>query len=328
MDKWLSVSHQYGVFYCTFVMMLENYHSWIDTIEDTQYALKGVSLSMLREDKVHPIISGNKWRKLKYNLVEAKSKGFNTILSFGGAFSNHIAAVAEAASKFGFKSIGVIRGEKTAILNPTLNAAVENGMQLEFVDRESYRNKSDELFIEDLRAKLGEFYLIPEGGSNELGVKGCEEILYNQTAEFDVITIALGTGATMAGLVRSTKDHQKVLGFPALKNGDFLKEEVSSFAKVDFDNWDLNLDYHFGGYAKVNEGLIDFMNVFHKNHGIPLDPIYTGKMMYGLNDLILKGYFEEGTKILAVHTGGLQGIKGMNNRIQQKGIRISYDETA
>ncbi len=309
--------------------MLENYHSWIDFVENPLYKEMGVELSVLREDKIHPVISGNKWRKLKYNLEEARRLGHDTLLSFGGAFSNHIAALAEAAREHGFKSIGVIRGEELKVLNPTLERAQACGMQLHFVDRESYRRKAEPEFLNTLTKELGAFMMIPEGGSNDLGVKGCEEILFDQTEGFQVICSAVGTGATLAGLIKTAKEHQKVLGFPALKNTGFLEEDIAGFLGEGVpSSWELVSDYHFGGYAKVNDTLIAFINQFHEKHGIPLDPIYTGKMFFGIHEMITTGAFPAGTKILAVHTGGLQGIKGINKRLQHKGIRISYDETA
>ncbi|MFT5970868.1 MAG: 1-aminocyclopropane-1-carboxylate deaminase [Flavobacteriales bacterium] len=309
--------------------MFEPVNSWVEKLDCSVCNANGVELAILREDKIHPSISGNKWRKLKYNLQAAKNQGHGTLLTFGGAFSNHIAAVAEAGELFGFKTIGVIRGEQHEELNPTLEIASRKGMQFVYVDRDAYRNKSDDTFLADLKTKLGEFYLIPEGGSNSFGVQGCEEILHEQTLAYDYICCAMGTGATLAGIILSASDQQRVMGFPALKNGDFLKQDVEGFLNgIQKANWGLETDYHFGGYAKVAPELIAFMNEFYLAHKIPLDPIYTGKMMFGIMDLIAKGHFAKGSKILSVHTGGLQGIKGINQRLLQQGIRISYEETA
>ncbi|MFC5196316.1 1-aminocyclopropane-1-carboxylate deaminase/D-cysteine desulfhydrase [Bizionia hallyeonensis] len=269
---------------------------------------------------VDPFISGNKYRKLKYNILEAKKQDVQTLLTFGGAYSNHIAAVAAAGNRFKFQTIGVIRGEelsKEIQKNPTLKFAKSQGMQFYFVSRDTYREKETETFIENLRNKFGEFYLIPEGGTNELAIKGCEEILTEQDTEFDFITSAVGTGGTISGLINSAKAHQKILGFPALK-GDFLRKDISKFAKR--ENWDLISDYHFGGYAKINLELISFINDFKQQFNIPLDPIYTGKMAFGVCDLIKKGYFPKDAKILMIHTGGLQGIKGMNRILEKKNM--------
>ena len=286
-----------------------------------------VSLYIKREDLLHPYVSGNKFRKLKYNLVRAKSENKKTLLTFGGAFSNHILAVAAAGKEQGFKTIGIIRGEelKDKIAeNSTLKKAQDFGMFFEFEDREIYREKSSPEFIQQLAEKFEDFYLIPEGGTTELAVKGCEEILKVTDEKFDYICCAVGTGGTISGLINCSKNSQQVLGFPALK-GDFLREDICKF--VSKSNWDLIADYHFGGYAKVSEELILFINDFYKKYKVPLDPIYTGKMLFGVMDLINKNYFPENSKILVIHTGGLQGITGMNNLLKQKNqLQISiYD---
>ncbi|SCY82919.1 1-aminocyclopropane-1-carboxylate deaminase/D-cysteine desulfhydrase [Flavobacterium caeni] len=281
-----------------------------------------VSLAIKREDLLHPMVSGNKFRKLKYNLLEAKRQGLHTILTFGGAYSNHIAAVAAAGKLYGFETIGVIRGgelEGQIGQNPTLQLAVENGMRLVFVSREQYRRKTDAGFIGQMRARFGPFYLVPEGGTNDLAVQGCEEILTTADDDYDFICCPVGTGGTMAGLVRSAKPCQQVLGFAALK-GDFLQAEILKF--VNTPNWELNTDYHFGGYAKIDASLVAFINAFKQRHGILLDPVYTGKMLFGVMELIDKGYFPAGSKILAIHTGGLQGIEGMNAKLKEKKLPI------
>jgi 1-aminocyclopropane-1-carboxylate deaminase len=278
----------------------------------------GITLEIKREDLLHPFISGNKFRKLKYNLLQAKAENQEIVLTFGGAYSNHIAAVAYAGKEQGFKTIGVIRGDELGdkiAENPTLKFAQECGMQFEFVSREAYRFKTEPDFIGNLKDKYGSFYLVPEGGTNEYAVKGCEEILTNEDASYDFICCAVGTGGTISGIINSALPQQKVLGFPALK-GDFLKDEIRKFASN--KNWDLITDYHFGGYGKVDEELIQFINQFYKQTQIPLDPIYTGKMFFGVIDLIQKNYFPNNAKILLIHTGGLQGIQGMNALLKNK----------
>ena len=286
--------------------------------------LNGVSVYMKREDLLHPHVSGNKFRKLKYNLKNAISEGHDTLLTFGGAFSNHIAATAAAGKECDLKTIGVIRGDelgkdlkKTLQENPTLHFAASCGMEFEFVSRSAYREKTSEAMLKRLREKFGNFYLVPEGGTNVLAVKGCEEILSEEDRNFDILCCSMGTGGTISGIINASAEDQKVLGFPALK-GDFLRSEVEKFTKK--NNWEIITNYHFGGYAKVNRDLIDFVNGFKKEYGIPLDPVYTGKMMYGIFELISKGNFSENTRILAVHTGGLQGISGMNNRLKNKNL--------
>ncbi|MCD0473060.1 pyridoxal-phosphate dependent enzyme [Flavobacterium sp. EDS] len=281
-----------------------------------------ISLTIKREDLIHPFISGNKYRKLKYNLLQAKAENQETLLTFGGAFSNHIAAVAYAGKESGFKTIGIIRGDELIDKiegNPTLKFAQENGMQLEFVTREDYRLKNEIDFLDKLKQQFGAFYLVPEGGTNALAVRGCEEILTPEDAEFNYVCCAVGTGGTISGISNSALPNQKVLGFPALK-GDFLQDEIRIFAKK--HNWELITDYHFGGYGKVNFELIAFINQFFDENHIPLDPIYTGKMVFGVIDLIKKNYFPANSKILLIHTGGLQGIKGMNIKLMNKNVPI------
>ncbi len=281
-----------------------------------------VELHLKREDSIHQFVSGNKYRKLKYNIEEAQRNEFSRLLTFGGAYSNHIAAVAFAGKTYGFSTIGIIRGEELRDIidgNPTLSFAKSCGMQFKFVTREAYRLKETDGFINNLKEEFDDFYLIPEGGTNAFAVKGCEEILTEADADFNFICSAIGTGGTISGLINSVKEDQKVLGFPALK-GAFLQEDISKF--VDNKNWNIITDYHFGGYAKVNESLIQFINQFKEKQNIPLDPVYTGKMMFGVFDLIEKGFFPKGSKILAIHTGGLQGIAGMNNYLKKKKIEL------
>lgn len=281
-----------------------------------------VKLFIRREDLIHPFVSGNKFRKLKYNLLEAKNQKKTTLLTFGGAFSNHIAATAFAGKQNGFNTIGIIRGDELASKineNPTLKFAQENGMVFEFVSREAYRLKESDGFIENLKNNYGDFYVIPEGGTNDLAVKGCEEILKEDDSFFDFICSSIGTGGTISGIINSALPHQKVLGFPSLK-GDFLQKDIRKF--VHKENWTLISDYHFGGYGKVSIELIEFINSFYQENDIPLDPIYTGKMVFGVIDLIHQGYFPENSKILIIHTGGLQGIQGMNLKLKSKNLPL------
>lgn len=283
---------------------------------------KGITLCLKREDTIHPFISGNKYRKLKYNLLEAKRQEHTALLTFGGAFSNHIAATAFAGKEAGLKTIGIIRGEELKdswTENPTLKLAKEHGMEFHFVSRSDYREKDTSTFYERLKSLFGDFYLLPEGGTNALAAKGCEEILTEADMEFDFVCSCVGTGGTVAGLINSAKPHQTVLGFPALK-GDFLKQDILKFARN--ENWEFIPDYHFGGYAKVDERLIDFINTFKKETQIPLDPIYTGKMLFGILDKVKQGFFKPGTSILAIHSGGLQGIKGMNLVLKKKKLPL------
>ncbi|GAA0871372.1 pyridoxal-phosphate dependent enzyme [Gangjinia marincola] len=291
-----------------------------------------VSLYIKREDLIHPTVSGNKLRKLNYNLAYAEEKNFSTLLTFGGAFSNHIAATAEAAKRCGFKSVGIIRGEelgnniaKTFQNNHTLKQAHENGMELRFISRAAYRGKETQEFLDNINAKYPNAYILPEGGTNALAIKGCEEILTKEDYIFDYVTCASGTGGTVAGIINSAQKHQQVLAFSALK-GDFLQREIEKFTHS--KRWKLMTSYHFGGYAKVPVKLVDFINDFKRDYGILLDPIYTGKMLYGIIDLIKNEYFAPHSKILAIHTGGIQGIHSINTRLKAGGrtlINTNYE---
>ncbi len=279
-----------------------------------------IKVYIKRDDLLHPEISGNKWRKLKYNLSNASQLGFNTLLTFGGAYSNHIYAVASAGKNFGFNTIGVIRGEEHLPLNPTLQFAVNCGMQLHYLDRTTYRNRNDISFQNSLLQKYGNAYIVPEGGSNMLALKGAAEVIQSIDIDYDYICCANGTGGTIAGLISGLNGRKKVLGFPSLKGAEFLYDTIDQFV-FEYNgkyikNYNLILDYNFGGYAKINYDLIKFMDELTKTNNVPLDPVYTAKMMYGINDLIKNKYFPEETKVVAVHTGGLQGLMGMQNKIQ------------
>ena len=287
---------------------------------------KCVDLFIKREDEIHPFVSGNKFRKLKYNLLEARNQHKKTLLTFGGAFSNHIIATAIAGKMNGFSTIGIIRGDelatdfqKTILENLTLQKAHENGMMFEFVSREIYRTKTSKEFLQQITAKFGDFYLVPEGGTNEFAIKGCEEIVTVNDSKFDYICCSVGTGGTISGLINASENYQKVIGFPALK-GDFLRAEIEKYTTK--TNWSLQNEYHFGGYAKYNTTLIRFINEFKLKTTVLLDPIYTSKMLYGLLEIIKNDGFQKGAKILAIHTGGLQGIQGFNQKLKSKNEEI------
>ncbi len=291
----------------------------VQRIEDPLLEKFKVQLFIKREDMLHPFISGNKWRKLKYNVLAAWEGGHKNLLTFGGAFSNHIRAVAAAGKEFGFQTIGIIRGEEHLPLNPTLAFAQAQGMQLQYMDRSTYRNKKDPEVVKCLEEKFGPFYLLPEGGSNALAVRGCTEIINEiDKSAYDFVCAPCGTGGTLAGLVSGMNRRGQVLCFPALKGGSFLKGEIDALTRAyngeQYHNFQLLTDYHFGGYAKWTPELVNFINIFKDTSGVPLDPIYTGKMLFGLYDLIKKGYFKPYTRLLAIHTGGLQGIEGFNER--------------
>lgn len=266
-----------------------------------------LQLTIKRLDQIHPQISGNKFFKLKYNFLEAQRLGCKSILTFGGAYSNHIAATAYAAHRFGFESIGIIRGQELAskALNHTLRTAQQFGMQLKFVSRENYRLKDSDEFLDELKKNYTSAYIIPEGGTNELAIKGCQEILSEEDLKnYDVICCAVGTGGTITGLINASAEHQRILGFSALK-GYFLQQEISE--KMMKTNWTILDDYCCGGYAKTNIELLKFIENFERQYQIPLEHIYTGKMMLGIFDLIQKEYFPKNCRILVIHSGGLQG---------------------
>lgn len=298
----------------------------LQKIEETIFKEKGIELFVLREDLIHPEISGNKWRKLKYNCIEAKEKGFKQLLTFGGAYSNHIAATAAAGSEFGFNTIGIIRGEEVLPLNNTLQLAANNGMKFKYVSRNFYREeKYNSNFLAELRAECGDFYLVPEGGSNAFAVKGCTEIKNNILVDFDVIACACGTGGTISGIIASLDHSKTIIGFPALKGGEFLVNDIQQLlndysikfnAAIENNNWKLNTDYHFGGYGKISNELVGFVNDFKQKHHIPLDLIYTGKMLFGIYHIAKTTEQLNGKKIVVVHTGGLQGNKGFEERLK------------
>jgi 1-aminocyclopropane-1-carboxylate deaminase len=277
--------------------------------------LDGFEITLKREDQLHPLVSGNKFRKLKYNLIEAKKQGHQTLLTFGGPFSNHLAATAAAGKIMGFETIGIVRGEEARKLNPSLQFCQDQSMVLFPVSRADYRLKNEPKFIASLQKKWGNFYLLPEGGTNTLALEGCREILTTADKDFEVICCSVGTGGTWAGLVESALPHQEVIGFTALKNHN-LENELRKLTTN--KNGLLNHDYTFGGYAKVSPELIDFINIFNKNFKTPLDPVYTGKLLFGIFDLIKNKLWLWGKKILIIHTGGLQGIEGMNQKLSKK----------
>ncbi|HPN39428.1 MAG TPA: pyridoxal-phosphate dependent enzyme [Melioribacteraceae bacterium] len=280
-----------------------------------------VKVFIKRDDLIHPEISGNKWRKLKYNINAAIECKYKTILTFGGAFSNHIYAVASAGKIFGFNTIGIIRGEEHLPLNPTLSFATKCGMELHYLDRTTYRKRNDESFREELANLYNNPFVVPEGGSNLFALQGVEELVGDINIEYDYICCANGTGGTIAGIISALKGNKKVLGFPSLKGGEFLYEVIDKFVFQytgnKYNNYLLVTDYHFGGYAKINKELVNFINLFEEINNIPLDPIYTAKMFYGINRLIKNGFFKDGETIIAVHTGGLQGLMGMKEKMQK-----------
>lgn len=300
--------------------------------------LKGVELWLKREDLIHPKVSGNKWRKLKYYLEDFQQSGKTMILTFGGAFSNHLAATAALGKMMGIDTKALVRGEEVH-QNPTLDFCRAQGMVIDTLSRKKYATKDDAEFQAALAEHLPYVYVIPEGGKGPLGLKGCTEILEAVPPGFDVVCCAGGTGTTMAGLLAGGYQAHFTL-YPALKGGHFLRRAIAialdAYARV-FSTSDhgkmthperLSIveDHHFGGYGKTRPALIRFMNDFYAKYKVPLDPVYTGKMMFGIMEGIQRGQWPEGTKILALHTGGLQGIKGMNARLKKSGDLLLYED--
>lgn len=273
----------------------------------------GISLTVKREDLNHPTVSGNKWWKLKLNLDELLNTEHRTILTFGGAYSNHLYATAAACAELGLKSIGVVRGERTHPLNATLQFAEDQGMHLHFISRSEYREKNVASFQRDLRNRFGNFYLLPEGGSNLLAVQGCSLFASSELINLDCdhIYLPVGTGGTMAGVICGLRDSVKVTGVPVLRNGGFLEDEIRNFAYQysghAFTNWSLLSSYHHGGYARTTPELLNFIKEMDEAYGLPLDHVYTGKLFWAIFREIAAGHVPRGAKVLGIHTGGLQG---------------------
>ena len=291
----------------------------IDTIpiHHPVFLEKQVHTSILCLDRIHPEVSGNKFFKLKYNLQEATHQRKQAVLTFGGAYSNHIYATASAASELSLRSIGIIRGDGPDPNNPTLLHAQSKGMELKFISREDYRKKNSPEFLKRLKEEFGDFYLIPEGGTNQLAVQGTGEILDEKHLEYSHICTSIGTGGTFCGIAGCLLPTQTLLGFSALK-GEFIREELGQlmekFKIRPKGALDLMTSYHFGGYARWNKELIDFMHWFYSAFEIVLDPVYTSKMAFGFWDLLQKNYFPPNSRILLIHTGGLQGNIGFSQR--------------
>jgi 1-aminocyclopropane-1-carboxylate deaminase len=271
-----------------------------------------LELWIKRDDRLHPIISGNKWRKLRYILEDAIASEAHTLVSMGGAYSNHLHALAYAGKQLGLRTIGYIRGERTGPLTPTLQDCQDWGMELRFVSRAAYRLLRQYREPDDLPGIRPGQYWLPEGGAQPLALKGVAELVEEINMPFDVLCLPCGTGTTLAGCVAALGGAKTAVGFAALKNADFLTADVESLLPTPYTNWQINPHYHFGGFAETTSELLNFISRFELMQQIPLEPVYTGKMMYGVYDMIAKGGFDPGQRIVAVHTGGLQGKRGFN----------------
>ena len=279
----------------------------------------GVRLLLWRDDLLNPDLPGNKARKLKYNLLAARAQGHTRLLTFGGAYSNHLAAVATAGRLYGFDTIGLVHGEEHTPLNPTLARCAADGMRLHYLDRPTYRRRAEPAFLAELQQDYGPAYLLPEGGTNALALRGMAELIgeLRQRTDFDAIAVAAGTGGTLAGLALGLAEAgypARLLGVAALRGAGFLRAEIDSITQAAtgraLTDYELHLDYHFGGYAKLPPELRTFIQQFEADFGVLLDPIYTGKLLFGVLDLIGRGHFAPGSTVVAVHTGGLQAWGG------------------
>ena len=282
------------------------------SLRDPLMDKKGLHADVLRLDLIHPIISGNKWFKLKYHLQEAKRLNKTGLVSFGGAFSNHLLAAACASALEGLESVAIIRGEEPAVYSPTLLQLQQYGMQLVFISRNDYKNKAQ--LQESLSPQFNNHYWINEGGQSEWGIKGAAEILsLVPDMDHSHIICAVGTGTMMAGLINSSRPHQHVIGIPVLKISNHNENDLISFLNKNStnDRYTISYNHHEGGYAQKNESLIRFMNKFYMQHSIPTDFVYTGKLFKGIYQLIEQDYFPAGSKLLLIHSGGLQGNRSL-----------------
>ena len=279
-------------------------------IDDHRLKTHKIELWIKRDDLLHPVISGNKWRKLKYCLNHALLLGDHTIVSMGGQYSNHLHALAYAARSLNIKTVGLVRGAQTEPLTPTLKDCRNWGMELRFVTRSDYRllrQYREPHEIPDLEP--GQYWL-PEGGAQKLALSGVAELVDEIDVPFDTLCMPCGTGATLAGCIDALKGTRNIIGFAALKNASYMTADVTSLLAEPYPNWCINRHYHFGGFAKTTPELLEFIRLFESMHHIPLEPVYSGKMLYGLYDMIAKGYFRTGQRLIALHTGGLQGKRG------------------
>lgn len=281
----------------------------MEELSDDLFSKKQVFLYVLRLDNIHQVVSGNKLFKLHYFLKNAVQQSSEGIVTFGGAWSNHLVATAFACKELGVKSVGIIRGESPAVLSDTLDRCREYGMQLEFISRTRYSEKEQPGFLYEITSVFKKYYIVPEGGYHPLGAAGASLIMDFIDDDVTHICCAVGSATTLTGLLQGLKKKQQLIGIPVLKNLHDLEKRISFLGNHFFDPLQLKImnDYHFGGYAKKNKVLIDFMNTLYQQHHLPTDFVYTGKMMFGIIDGIRKNIFPKGSKIVCIHTGGLQG---------------------
>ncbi len=294
---------------------IPNQEPFIQSLNPDWYQQSVAQVDMLRLDVIHPVVSGNKWYKLQCYIQDAQQKQSTGILTFGGAYSNHLVATAAAASAFDMASIGVVRGMHAAeTLTPTLQQCVAFGMTLLFVTKEEYDRKYDEDYHSELTLKYPGCYIIDEGGAGELGVKGSEAIARYIPVGYTHVCLASGTGTTLAGIRRALKDDVQVFGYVPMKGGKYISDDIDKYL-AEGKTYTLFDEWHFGGFGKQNDELVAFMNTFYGINNIPLDMVYTGKMMLGIKEQLKSGYFPEGSRLLCIHTGGLQGNSTIKDKL-------------
>ncbi len=287
----------------------------IQPIDTDWYQSKVAAIDMLRLDLLHPVISGNKWFKLRLNIRHAIDRGFKSLVTFGGGYSNHLVATACAGKMFGITTIGIVRG-RYDILTPTLMQCQNAGMKLIFVTKEEYDRKEDADWIREMASQFDELFIIPEGGANEWGRRGAGLIDRFVNASYSLVAVAVGTGTTLIGLRNSLDVRQQLVGYVPMKQGLYLKEHIFTHLHTDKkESWQLFDEWHFGGFGKWNTELLTFMNEFYKINNIPLDIVYTAKMMYGVRQQVLAGYFAADARILCIHSGGLQGNVSVQGKL-------------
>ena len=279
----------------------------------TSFSSSNMEASILRLDKLHPIVSGNKWFKLRYYIEEAMNQSCTTIASFGGPYSNHLVALAYVAKENNIKSIGYVRATKEDAITPSLQEALAYGMKLEFIGRTNFQEIKNDLLKTNQHKSIdnNSIYFIDEGGYGEVGAKGAATILNEHCKHYTTIIAAVGTGTMLAGLINAAEAHQDIIGIPILKNENTIEDEIKALLINKAASFSLLHNFHQGGYAKTNPALIAFMNQLWETEKIPTDIVYTGKLLLAVDSLLKENYFKEGSKILVIHSGGLQGNRSL-----------------
>ncbi|RXE95831.1 1-aminocyclopropane-1-carboxylate deaminase/D-cysteine desulfhydrase [Pseudoalteromonas phenolica O-BC30] len=276
---------------------------------------KKIKLSIKRDDLLHPVISGNKWRKLKYNLINMKSKGYDSFVTFGGAFSNHLYASAMACKTFNLTGHAIIRGPEIDESNPTIKMARACGMNLYAVNRKTYRSRHAPAYLQTLQTEFPNSFIIPEGGTNHAALRGVAELAAS-LPQSDYVICATGSGGTVAGLAKGCTHNTQVIGIAVLKQAEYLNQEIAQLLTSTHSGapWQLLTNHHYGGYGKFTDDVWAFCQFMHQAYKLPLEPVYTGKMLFAVWQLISQDYFPQGSRITAIHTGGLQGLDGLRYR--------------